>query len=84
MKLKVGDVVKVDGDVRNCSFTISRINYIRNKAWVKNTYHRYSWESADNAISIKLSRLVLASTLPGCIEYADNTKKNNADQRGEK
>jgi hypothetical protein len=74
MKLKVGDVVKVDGDVRNCSFTISQINYKRNKAWVKSTYHRYAWEAADNSVSIELSRLVLASTIPGCVEYAVDKK----------
>jgi hypothetical protein len=74
MKLKVGDVVLVDGDARNCSFTISRINYRRNLAWVKSTYHRYSWQANDNAISVELSRLVLASTIPGCVEYAVDKK----------
>ena len=84
MKLQVGDIVKIDGDARNQSLYINRINHRRNKAWCKPTYTKYVWQFADNAFSIELSRLVLANTIPGTVEYAGNTKKNNADQRGEK
>ena len=80
IKLKVGDIVKIDGDVRNSSLIISRINYKRNLAWVKSIYHRYVWQFADNANSIELTRLVLADTIPGSVEYAGNAKKDNIDK----
>ena len=69
MKLKVGDIVLVDGDARNQSLYITRINYKRNKVWCKPTVNRYVWQCDDNGFSIDLNRLVLAETVLGCIYY---------------
>ena len=68
-KLKVGDTVLVDGDARGIAFGISKINYKRNKAWIKDINPRYVWQYSDNATSIDLDRLVLAETVPGCVYY---------------
>ena len=68
MNIKVGDVVKVDGQANAISMVVISIDDKARSARIEVAEKKPKWSSMPKTVPIP--RLVKACDIPGCVEYA--------------
>lgn len=66
--IKVGDVIKIDGQANAISMVVVAIDEKAHSARLEVSEKKPKWSSMPKVVPIP--RLVKASDVPGCIEYA--------------
>lgn len=66
--IKVGDVVKIDGQANAISMVVVSIDHQGQSARIEVAEKKPKWSSMPKAVPIP--RLIKAEDVPGCIEYA--------------